>query len=110
VIRWRSLAGLIAIVAGGVVTDPVHADPDRLRAWQMSRLYHPTQADLRSESQGRVMIYSGLTDRDVEKAMDENFGRIEHMMFTRTIVTDAAGAPRRDATTDAVIVEDDGCD
>jgi hypothetical protein len=109
-IRRRTLIGLIALVAGGVVTDRVDADTDRVRAWQMSRLYHPTQADRHSERKGKVMIYSGLKDKEVEMAMDENFDRIENMMFTRTVITDVVGEPRRDAGTDAILVEDDGCD
>jgi hypothetical protein len=39
------------------------------------------------------MIHDGLTDRDVERALDEQSDRLVHMMFIRVVVT----------------VSDDGC-
>ena len=79
-------------------------------SWQMSRLFHPTHAALASEKRGKVIIYSGLTDKVVDKALDENFGRIESMMFTRTVRTDDTGNPLRDPKTGEVLIEEDGCD
>jgi len=79
-------------------------------SWQMTRLFHPSQADLASEKKGKIIIYSGLTDKTVAMALDENFYRIEAMMFTKTILTDAKGTPLRDAETGEIVVEDDGCD
>jgi len=46
------------------------------------------------------MIYDELDEEDVERALDEQFDRIEHMMFTRIRHTEPDGA---------VSVEDDGC-
>ena len=79
-------------------------------SWQMKRLLHPTDAVLASEKKGKIIIYSGLTDKVVDKALDENFDRIDAMMFTKTIKTDATGDPLRDSVTGEVIMEDDGCD
>ncbi len=78
--------------------------------WQMTRLFHPSEANLASENKGRIIIYSGLTDKTVDKALDENFDRINAMMFTKTIKTDEAGNPLRDPETGEVMTEDDGCD
>jgi hypothetical protein len=55
------------------------------------------------------MIYDGLTDKQIAKAMDTQFDRIESMMFVRTIVTNDEGNAVRDSETGQVIVEDDGC-
>jgi len=79
-------------------------------SWQMKQLFHPSPASLASEKRGKVIIYSGLTDKVVEKALSENFGRIQSMMFTRTIRTDDTGNPLRDPKTGDVLIEEDGCD
>jgi hypothetical protein len=86
------------------------ADPASTKNWQMSRLFEPTQADLKSEDKGRVMIYDGMKDKDVERALDEQFDRLEHVMFTRTVVTDDAGNARRTDSGEVVTEADDGCD
>jgi len=79
-------------------------------AWQITRLFHPNQADLKGEAKGRVMIYDGVTDKVVEKALDEQFDRVGSMMFTSVIVTDEQGEPARDPDTGNIITEEDGCD
>ena len=54
-------------------------------------LLNPGQAMLLAESKGRVTIYDSLDYATVERAMDEQFGRIEHMMFVRTRYLDDDG-------------------
>jgi hypothetical protein len=56
--------------------------------------FEPTQADLNVEARGRLMIYDGLTDKEVERAFDEQFDRLQHMMFIRVVMTDDSGKPR----------------
>jgi hypothetical protein len=56
------------------------------------------------------MIYDGLSDRQVATAMDQHFERIQSMMFTGIVVTDAAGEPQTDPVTGEIITENDGCD
>ena len=96
-----SLAGFTA-VAG--------ADGDRMREWQLSLLLEPSEQQLKVERKGRVMIYDGLHSADISRVLDQQFHRLEHMMFTNTIVTDSTGKPRRDPVTGAMLVEEDGCE
>ena len=78
-------------------------------SWQMTRLFAPGAAALAQEARGTVVIYEGIRDVDVERAMDEQFERLEHMMFVGTVVTGEGGEPLRDAKTGKVKTEDDDC-
>lgn len=101
---------LLLLTLGIAATGTAFAEPAGARAWKVNRLLNPTDADRVSEAKGRVMIYSGLTDKDVERALDRHFDRIEHMMFVRTVVTDDAGEAQREPESGRAIVESDGCD
>jgi len=101
----------ISLVVMLTVTNVAHANEfESPNNWQMSRLFHPTEADLASEKKGRIMIYDGVTDKTVDRALDEHFDRIGALMFTRTIVTDDTGNPLRNPETNEIVVEEDGCD
>ena len=76
---------------------------------EQRRLFNPTEAELASEAEGRIYIYDGLTDVTVQRALNEECDRVEHMMFIRTKKTDAQAAIQRDTETGAVEYEDDGC-
>ena len=78
--------------------------------WQLRRLHEPSVSELHSERQGRIVIYDGLKDTQVEEAMDQEYDRIRSMMFIRTVVTDSQGEPLRDAQTGQLMVEEDDCD
>jgi hypothetical protein len=83
---------------------------DSTDKWQMNRLFNPTENQRKKEEKtGQVMIYDGLRDTTVAKALDTNFDRIQNMMFTRVVVTKASGHPELDDFGNPV-VEDDGCD
>lgn len=104
---------LLSVAVAVAVADPglglVH-DPDRaLRDWQVRRLMQPSPYELKKERSGSVYIYDGLTEREVETALDTNFDRIQHMMFMGTVRTDASGQPLRDTATGQLIQESGGC-
>lgn len=100
---------VLMLTLGASLAGPAKADP-MVASWQMKRLFQPTRTDLAAEARGRIMIYDGLTDKTVARALDEQFDRVDAMMFTRTVVTDEAGSPRRDSDTGEIVTEDDGCD
>jgi len=77
--------------------------------WQYNRLFNPSPADRKAEKRGAIVIYDGLTDVTVNQALDQNFDRIQNMMFTRTVVTDENGEPKVDPATGNIVREDDGC-
>ncbi|MCG6869434.1 MAG: hypothetical protein LJE91_12120 [Gammaproteobacteria bacterium] len=83
---------------------------DSVGEWQLSRLFHPTESQRRAEERGQIFIYEGLKDTDVVRAMDEEFDRVESMMFAGTVVTDPQGKELRDPKSGEVVSEDDGCD
>ncbi|MGB5832809.1 MAG: hypothetical protein WBG92_12570 [Thiohalocapsa sp.] len=76
---------------------------------ELRRLLEPTPSELAQEAAGRIYIYDGLRDTDIDLALSEQFDRVEHMMFIRTKKTDKSGDVKRDDKTGAVEVEDDGC-
>ncbi len=77
--------------------------------WQQEMLYHPSADQLELEREGRVMIYDGMTSRQISLALDTQFDRIGSMMFVRTVVTDDKGEAMHDTDNGQRIVEDDGC-
>ena len=72
-------------------------------SWKMANLFEPGPAQVEREQAQRVTIYHGMKGTDINRAMDEQFDRIETMMFTGTIVTDDTGQPLRDPTTGDIV-------
>ena len=66
-----------------------HAGSDE--DWQLQLLFEPSEQQRLVEDKGRVVIYDGLKSKDVDKALDQHFDRIEHMMFIRTKVSAPEG-------------------
>ncbi len=81
-----------------------------LDSWSTKMIYHPSQNQLDREARGLVNIYDGFTDTQVDRALDHEFGRIDHMMFTRVKTTGVDGQVLKDPVSGEEVVEDDGCD
>jgi hypothetical protein len=93
----------------GTLLTPIARAADATQSFQYQTLFNPTPSQLKAEERGRVMIYDGLDDALVERALDEQFGRIEHMMFTRIhkIPPQVGGTPPNKGGEDSS--DDDGC-
>ena len=63
-------------------------------------LFKPDKSILKAEARGNIMIYDGLENKVVEQALDEQFERIDHMMFIGIRHTQPDGE---------VNIDDDGC-
>jgi hypothetical protein len=100
---------LSAVISGFSPATFAAEDDDSMRAWQMSLLYEPSPAQRRVEDRGRVVIYDGLHSTDIDRAFEEQFERVENMMFVNTVITDSQGVPVTDPDTGEYLTEDDGC-
>jgi len=92
------------------LASPAAADPPTdVSDIELRRLFDPTVAELAAEEKGRIFIYEGLRDIDVQRALDQEFDRVENMMFIRTQKTDDQGKVKRNTDTGEAMTEDDGC-
>jgi len=106
--------GLLAGIGGlGSVAQAAAGGWDESEhAWQLQLLFEPRASQQKSEQRGRIFIYSDLKDSVVEQAMDDQFDRIEHMMFVRTVSTSADGEVEMTLGADGqmvAVIEEDGC-
>ena len=68
---------------------------------QHKMLFTPSDYLLKAEARGRVMIYDGLKSETIDKAMDDQFDRIDKMMFVRSLYPQENGEYK---------LENDSCD
>jgi hypothetical protein len=79
-----------------------YCDESKIYQIQKKRLFSPAKVVRKAEElRQSVFIYDGMKEGDIEKAMEEQFDRVENMMFVRTLVTNEEGEEE---------VEEDGCD
>lgn len=104
------LAVGLASAGSGLAAQPTPAADGTDREWQLRMLFEPSDQQLELEKRGRVMIYRGLRDTDIDRVMRQQFGRVESMMFIRTVLTDKQGEVERDRASGVAIVQDDGCE
>lgn len=101
---------LLILAMSAVFSHSTLADDDSQLNWQLGLLFNPGDHQYEMERRGRVFIYDGLRDSVIEQALDEQFNRIEGMMFVNTVLTDDHGAPLTDPVTGEFLVENDSCD
>ena len=106
----RKINNVLLILAMSSVFSHSALADDPQQSWQLSLLFNPGDHQHEMERSGRVFIYDGLRDTVIEQALDEQYDRIEGMMFVNTVVTDDDGVPLTDPETGEVLVENDGCD
>ncbi|MFO7541937.1 MAG: hypothetical protein R6W97_03870 [Thiobacillus sp.] len=107
---FRLQVGAVSVLLLGSAGPGMAQDPDQnLHDWQVRRLMQPLPHELKKELDGSVYIYDGLTEKEVEVALDAHFGRVQHMMFIGTKKTDSRGELLRDAQTGQVMQESGGC-
>ncbi len=70
------------LLALGILASSASAWADN--GYQHNVLFSPSSGILQAETKGRIMIYDGLKNETVELAMNQQFERIENMMFVRT--------------------------
>jgi hypothetical protein len=87
-IGWFVTVSLLLSPAAAIGGSPEYAGSEQ---WQQRRLLEPTPAELAGEQSGRVFIYDGVRDTTVDRALDEQFDRIQSMMFIRTKQTNPEG-------------------
>lgn len=102
--------GLAAPVLAEQDTDSVElALLDTEDQWQTNRRFKASASQLKREAEkSQVMIYNGLKDKTVDKALDTQFDRVENMVFVRIVTTDTRGVTLTDELGNAII-ENDGC-
>jgi len=103
-----NVLGLIIFITASITVSTSAWAVQDPETWQMQRLLHPTPAQRERERQGQVFIYDGLTDKDVERAMDLGFDRLSSMMFVNVKKTkDVSGAATEEGPEEP---DDDGCE
>ena len=80
----KELATLTMMFAG-IAANPMSQDAFAAGdSWELKQLQDPSPSLRKMEHAGRVTIYDGMFDSEVDRAMDRQFDRIESMMFIRT--------------------------
>ncbi len=104
-VHRRHVFGLLLAAGILMCAVPAGASADlaqtNLEQWLLRRLIEPTERERTHEREGHVYIYDGLSDREVEQAMNMHFDRIEYMMFVGTRRTDPTGEAPADADTES---------
>ena len=97
----RTRGRVLVLLLSGILLTPLSIDAGAGDSYQHNALFNPSQSQLKAETRGRVMIYDGLDNATVERAMDDQFERVQHMSFIRARFLQADGE---------VSIEDDDCD
>ena len=75
---------MFIVLLMGTLLAPLGQAAEANDGFQYNAPFNPTTAQLKAEERRQVMIYDGLESAAVERAFDEQFDRIEHMIFIHT--------------------------
>ena len=99
-----------ALILSAILTLSASAwSAETIRDIELRRLFEPSASEVQAEHSGRIFIYEGLRDTDVVRALEEEFDRVESMMFIREQITDDDGEVKKDPETGTPVYQDDGC-
>lgn len=101
---WPVMATIILSFLTGTASAGSAGLPDGFDSYQQRRLLAPTVPEQKREAKGSIYIYDRMKRATVNQAMDEEFDRIQNMMFTRIRSLPPTGAGP------AVDEDDNGCD
>ena len=74
---------------------------------QAKRLISPSAVQAKYEQKGKVYLYVGLKDKQVDRALDQQFDRIENFMFASIIKTDQFERALRNKKGELLLESDD---
>lgn len=104
-IRRRFIMGFVLVANLLMCAMPAGASANsaqtNLELWLLRRLNDPTERERTHEREGNVYIYDGLTDHQVDQAMNLHFDRIEYMMFVGTRKSEPTAEAPSDAETES---------
>lgn len=80
---------------------------DQAISLQSKRLNSPSKTQSNLEKDGKVYLYIGLKDKEVDRALDTQFDRIENFMFLSVIKTDNNEKSLRTKTGELLLESDD---
>ena len=69
-----------------------HAGQTERKTWEEEILFSPSEEVLHAEQRGRVWILSGLDEQALDRAMDEQYERLAHLMFVNVRGADPKNA------------------
>lgn len=105
---FMTACGLIFFIAVSMLATGNTFAAQQYEKWQKQRLMQPTKPQLENERRGHIFIYDGMSEQDVDRAMDQAFGRIDSMMFIN-IKTKEDGGNVPSTNNDTSDTDDDGC-
>ena len=86
----KSFAGLAAALGLSVLATQSFATSSS--EYYENALFAPSESMLLAETRGRITIYDGVANHQIEQALDNQFDRIERMMFVRIQYDDPDGS------------------
>lgn len=101
---------IIAVLICALLTQQTQAlEPERnqLQEWQHNLLLNLSETQLKRVQKDFVFIYDGITEKTVNRVMDNPFDRLSSMMFVHTVVSNNQGNAQTSKGSEEIDYEDD---